>query len=87
MNKQELQAYLDAEKARFMNVYGGEVVLHAPKAPVECQRKSFNRTLDNRKKPAHLVQEEWDKYLKAVADGTYRPEYKPETDLYDYTGL
>lgn len=87
MTKQELQAYLDAEKARFMNIYGGEIVLHAPSAPIHCQRKSFARKLETRKKPVHLVQEEWERYLQAVQDGTYKPADFPEIELYDYTGL
>lgn len=86
MNKQELQAYLDQQKARFTDVYGGEIVLHAPKAPVSYQRKQLAKKLDSRKKPAHLAQEEWEKYLQAVADGTYTPE-RTEVELYDYTGL
>ena len=86
MNKQELTAYLDREKTRFMSVYGGEIVTHAPKAPIEHQRKSFARQLETRKKPANLKQEEWEKYLSSVQAGTYKPQ-EYEVDLYDYTGL
>ncbi len=86
MTKEELTAYLDREKTRFMSVYGGEIVTHAPKAPIEHQRKSFARQLETRKKPANLKQEEWEKYLSEVASGTYKPE-RTEVDLYDYTGL
>lgn len=86
MNKQELAEYLEREKTRFMSVYGGEVVVHAPKAPVADQRKQLAKKMTAVKKPAHLVQEEWEKYLSSVADGTYKPE-RTESDLYDYTGL
>lgn len=87
MNKQELASYLEHEKSRFLNLYGGEIVTHAAKAPVEHQRKQLAKKCETRKKPAHLKQEEWEKYLSEVEAGTYRPQYKPETELYDYTGL
>lgn len=86
MNKQELAAYLEAQKERFVNVYGGEIVVHAAKAPVEHQRKQLAKKCETRKKPAHLKQEEWEQYLTEVANGTYKPQ-EYEVDLYDYTGL
>lgn len=86
MNKAELSAYLDQQKNRFVNVYGGEIVTHAPKAPVDHQRKQFAKKLETRKKPPHLLQEEWEKYLTEVQAGTYKPS-EQDVDLYDYTGL
>lgn len=87
MNKQELREYLEQQQSRFMNIYGGEVVVHAPKAPVSHLRKQLAKKCETRKKPPHLLQEEWEKYLAAVANGTYKPSDFPDVDLYDYTGL
>jgi hypothetical protein len=87
MNKQELRAHIEAQTHRHTVIYGNEIPVHAPKAPVDHQRRVFAKQLETRKKPAHLLQEEWEQYLRQVEQGTYRPQYKPETDLYDYDGL
>lgn len=84
MNKQELREHLNQAAHRFTNIYGGEIHTYAESVD---QAKRLQKRCETRKKPAHLVQEEWEKYLNSVADGSYRPEYKPETDLYDYDGL
>lgn len=80
MNKAELAQLIAQRTAEY----------HKPVLTYACsasQRDAVRRSLETRKKPPHLIQEEWEKYLNSVADGSYRPECKPETDLYDYTGL
>lgn len=67
MNKQELAEYLEAEKTRFMSVYGGEIVTHAPKAPVSYQRRQLAKQLETRKKPDNLRQSEWEDYLASLS--------------------
>lgn len=80
MNKQELAAFIAQRTAEY----------HKPVLTYACsasQRDAVRRSLETRKKPAHLLQEEWERYLTAVQDGSYKPSDFPSLDLYDYTGL
>lgn len=80
MTKEELRLHIAAGTAE----YDKPVYTYAESVD---QRKRLQKRLETRKKPANLAQEEWEKYLEAVESGNYRPEYKPETRLYDYEGL
>lgn len=84
MTKAELAQYLKRETERFTTVYGGEIVTHAPKAPVDDLRQSLKKRCETRKKPANLVEEGFDQYMQKLKDGTYRPEYRPSEDLWDF---
>lgn len=83
MNKAELAAYLKRETERFTTVYGGEIVTHAAKAPVDDLRQSLKKRCETRKKPANLVEDEFNQYLTKLKDGTYRPTLSPSEDLWD----
>lgn len=83
MNKQQLREHLEQQAHRFTNIYGGEIHTYAESVD---QAKRLHKRCETRKKPAHLVQAEWEKYLTEVQAGTYKPEPQ-EVDLYDYTGL
>lgn len=67
-SKAELQAYLDRQKERFTGLYGGEIVRYA--APEECPKIKLGayHPIPN------LVEEEYQKYLKEVEEGTYAPD-------------
>lgn len=76
-SKAALQAMLDAEKARFQNIYGGEVVRYA--APEKPNKIQLGTSI-----PIHnLVEEEYQEYLRQVEAG----EYKPDTDYQVRPGL
>lgn len=67
MNKQELAEYLEKEKARFVNVYGGEIVTHAPKAPVAYQRKQLAKQMTTGiVVPEDQRKAEWEKYIDSL---------------------
>lgn len=77
MSKDQIRAMLAAQTERFEKVYGGEVVLYAPKDPnpkplLSPANKPGRKRLENEK------QAEWEKYLAQVAAGTYVPEKEPE---------
>ena len=80
MSKEELRRLIEAGTAEFHK----PIYTHAESVD---QRKRLQRSLETRKKPAHLTQEEYDRYLAKLKDGSYRPEFSPSEDLWDYTGL
>lgn len=80
MNKQELAQFIAQRTAEY----------HKPVLTYACsasQRDAVKRSLETRKKPVHLLQAEWEKYLNAVAAGTYTPAEIIDHEIYDYTGL
>jgi hypothetical protein len=83
MNKQQLREHLNQAVHRHTHIYGNEIHTYAESVD---QAKRLQKRCETRKKPAHLVQAEWEKYLTEVQAGTYQPEPQ-DVDLYDYTGL
>lgn len=67
-SKAELQEYLERQKERFFNVYGGEVVRHAsPENPPQIQ-------LGRHHAVPNLVEQGFQEYLEQLRQGTYRPD-------------
>lgn len=80
MNKQELAQLIAQRTAEY----------HKPVLTYACsasQRDAVRRSLETRKKPVHLLQAEWEKYLQDVQAGTYTPAEIIDHEIYDYTGL
>lgn len=67
-SKAAIQAMLDAEKERFIGLYGGEIVRHAsPECPNKIKLGVFHKV-------PNLVEDEWQTYLRQVEEGTYQPD-------------
>lgn len=81
MTKDELRRLIEEQTQEF-----GHVPVHPERVDQAARhkRRMKSKTIVV---PKNLAQEEWDRYLKSVADGTYRPEYKPEVKLYDWESL
>lgn len=68
MNKQQLQEYLDKQKDRFINIYGGEIVRYASPSKPEPIKLGVFHPVPNLKK------QEYEEWLASVEDGTYVPD-------------
>lgn len=87
MTKEELRVYLEQQTKRHTEIYGGEIVTHAPRAPVKYEQTRLRKACETRKAEAPVLKENWENYLNQLADGTYKPQHQPSEDLWDTEGL
>lgn len=76
MNKQQLRELLAKKAAEYQK----HKPIHTHAESVD-QQKRLHKRCETRKRPAHILQEEWDAHLKLVAEGKL-PEYKPGDDIW-----
>lgn len=74
MTKAELAAMLAEKTAE----YNKPIYLYAESVD---QKKRLAKSLENRKKPAHLTKEQFTEYLYQASIGVM-PEYKPGDDIW-----
>lgn len=77
MTKEELRAALE----QGYEDYRRYTPVHTY-AYCDAKTEAVKKSLENRKAPVNLRQENWDKYLKQVEEGTYTPPENADQDIH-----